>query len=177
VTAKQLIVVRTDKPAIGHPATVSVVTPALLCGTTISSSSLNLAQANTPGTGICTAIACFVLVPKVGHLGKIIDYRPVALMSHIIKSLEWPLLWAIRLQVGQAVDPLPTCRQRTLECSRCSPVHATSWVLTLWHHSWDNWVLLLVELGWVLQMPMRDKTLPWWGGSSAIHCGGSCLAA
>ena len=43
---------------------------------------------------------------KLGHPVKLNDYRPVALTSHIVKTLERLLVPRMRLQVAEDLDPL-----------------------------------------------------------------------
>uniref|UniRef100_A0A3B1JI52 Reverse transcriptase domain-containing protein n=1 Tax=Astyanax mexicanus TaxID=7994 RepID=A0A3B1JI52_ASTMX len=49
---------------------------------------------------------CLVPVPKKTHPSELNDFRPVALTSHIMKTLERLLLHHLRPQVQHAMDPL-----------------------------------------------------------------------
>ena len=50
--------------------------------------------------------SCLVLVPKLGQPVELNDYRPVALTSHIMKTLERLLVRRMRLQVAEDLHPL-----------------------------------------------------------------------
>ena len=50
--------------------------------------------------------SCVVPVPKVSHPKDFNSYRPVALTSHLMKTLEWLVLVHLRPLVGTCMDPL-----------------------------------------------------------------------
>ncbi|KAI4903828.1 hypothetical protein NFI96_000292 [Prochilodus magdalenae] len=50
--------------------------------------------------------SCLVPVPKKGRPSELNDFRPVALTSHVMKTLERLLLHLLRPQVQHAMDPL-----------------------------------------------------------------------
>ncbi len=50
--------------------------------------------------------SCIVPVPKRPHPKELNDFRPVALTSHVIKTMERLLLYHLRPQVQHALDPL-----------------------------------------------------------------------
>ena len=50
--------------------------------------------------------SCLVPVPKTGRPVEMNDYRPVALTSHIMKTLERLILRHLKPQVAQELDPL-----------------------------------------------------------------------
>ena len=50
--------------------------------------------------------SCLIPVPKLGQLVELNDDRPVALTSHIMKTLERLLVHLMRLQVAEDLDPL-----------------------------------------------------------------------
>ena len=50
--------------------------------------------------------SCVVPVPKIPHLKDFNSYRPVALTSHLMKTLEQLVLVHLRLLVGPFMDPL-----------------------------------------------------------------------
>ncbi|KAI4880336.1 hypothetical protein NFI96_004093 [Prochilodus magdalenae] len=50
--------------------------------------------------------SCLVPVPKKGRPSELNDFRPVALTSHVMKTLERLLLHFLRPQVQRAMDPL-----------------------------------------------------------------------
>ena len=50
--------------------------------------------------------SCIVPVPKLKRPAELNDYRPVALTSHIMKTLERLLLHLLRLEVKDTLDPL-----------------------------------------------------------------------
>ncbi|XP_017560818.1 uncharacterized protein LOC108431875 [Pygocentrus nattereri] len=50
--------------------------------------------------------SCLVPVPKKPHPSELNDYRPVALTSHIMKTMERLLIPLLRPQVQHALDPL-----------------------------------------------------------------------
>lgn len=50
--------------------------------------------------------SCLVPVPKKPHPTELNDFRPVALTSHIMKTMERLLLHILRPQVRHALDPL-----------------------------------------------------------------------
>ena len=49
---------------------------------------------------------CVVPVPKITHPKDFNSYRPVALTSHLMKTLEWLVLTHLRPLVGPFMDPL-----------------------------------------------------------------------
>ena len=50
--------------------------------------------------------SCIVPIPKIKCPAELNDYRPVALTSHIMKTLERLLLRLLRLEVKDKPDPL-----------------------------------------------------------------------
>ncbi|KAJ8273972.1 hypothetical protein COCON_G00085970 [Conger conger] len=50
--------------------------------------------------------SCLIPVPKKPHPSQLNDYRPVALTSHMMKTMERLLLNILRPQVRHALDPL-----------------------------------------------------------------------
>ena len=54
-------------------------------------------------------------VPKLGQPVELNDYRPVALISHIMKTLERLLLSRMRLHVAEDLDPLQFAYQKHIE--------------------------------------------------------------
>ena len=50
--------------------------------------------------------SCLIPIPKKPHPSELNDFRPVALTSHICKTMERLLLHIIRPQVRHALDPL-----------------------------------------------------------------------
>ena len=55
--------------------------------------------------------SCLVPVPKKPHSSQPADFRPVALMSHVMKTLERLLLQHLRPQVHHTQDPLQCAYQ------------------------------------------------------------------
>ncbi|XP_051251058.1 uncharacterized protein LOC127360648 [Dicentrarchus labrax] len=49
---------------------------------------------------------CIIPIPKKPHPGELNDFRPVALTSHVMKTMERLLLHHLRPQVRHALDPL-----------------------------------------------------------------------
>ena len=68
--------------------------------------------------------SCLILVSKLGQPVELIDYRPVALTSHIMKTFERLLVRCIRLQVAEDLDPLQFAYQK--QSGRRDSVHAAS---------------------------------------------------
>ncbi len=64
---------------------------------------MSLQQGKVP---VLWKTSCLVPVPKVGRPVKMNDYRPVALISHVMKTLERLLLRHLRPQVEHAQDKL-----------------------------------------------------------------------
>ncbi|KAI4893552.1 hypothetical protein NFI96_004195 [Prochilodus magdalenae] len=64
---------------------------------------LSLRLGRVPATWKTT---CLISVPKKAHPKELNDYRPVALTSHVMKTMERLLLNHFRPQVHHAVDPL-----------------------------------------------------------------------
>ena len=56
--------------------------------------------------------SCLIPVPKLGQPAELNDYRPVALTSHIMKTLERLLVRHMRLQVAEDLDPLQFAYQK-----------------------------------------------------------------
>ncbi|KAI3374121.1 hypothetical protein L3Q82_005982 [Scortum barcoo] len=50
--------------------------------------------------------SCIIPVPKKPHPGELNDFRPVALTSHVMKTMERLLLHHLRPQTHHALDPL-----------------------------------------------------------------------
>ncbi|KAI4881889.1 hypothetical protein NFI96_006948 [Prochilodus magdalenae] len=64
---------------------------------------LSLRLGRVPATWKTT---CLIPVPKKAHPKELNDYRPVALTSHVMKTMERLLLNHLRSQVHHAEDPL-----------------------------------------------------------------------
>ncbi|KAI4903415.1 hypothetical protein NFI96_026292 [Prochilodus magdalenae] len=64
---------------------------------------LSLRLGRVPATWKTT---CLIPVPKKAHPKELNDYRPVALTSHVMKTMERLLLNHLRPQVHHAEDPL-----------------------------------------------------------------------
>ncbi|KAI4883193.1 hypothetical protein NFI96_007250, partial [Prochilodus magdalenae] len=64
---------------------------------------LSLRLGRVPATWKTT---CLIPVPKKAHPKELNDYRPVALTSHVMKTMEQLLLNHLRPQVHPAEDPL-----------------------------------------------------------------------
>ena len=58
--------------------------------------------------------SCLILVPKLGQLVELNDYRQVALTSHIMKTFERLLVCRMRLQVAGDLDPLQFAYQKEI---------------------------------------------------------------
>ena len=56
--------------------------------------------------------SCLIPVPKLRQPVELNDYRPVALASHIMKTLERLLVCRMRLQVPENLDPLQFAYQK-----------------------------------------------------------------
>ncbi len=51
-------------------------------------------------------MSCIVPVPKRPHHKELNDFRPIALTSHVMKTMERLVLYHLRPQVQHALDPL-----------------------------------------------------------------------
>ncbi|KAI3355420.1 hypothetical protein L3Q82_018261 [Scortum barcoo] len=58
------------------------------------------------GSPSCWKTSCIIPVPKKPHPGELNDFRPVALTSHVMKTMERLLLHHLRPQTHHALDPL-----------------------------------------------------------------------
>ena len=56
--------------------------------------------------------SCLIPVTKLRLPAELDDDRPVALTSHIVKTLEQSLVRDMRLQVAEDLDPLPFACQK-----------------------------------------------------------------
>ena len=56
--------------------------------------------------------SCLIPVSKLGRPVELNDYRPVAMTSHIVKTLERLLVRHMRLQVSEDLDPLQLAYQK-----------------------------------------------------------------
>ena len=50
--------------------------------------------------------SCLIPIPENLHPNELNDYRPVALTSHMMKTMERLVLWILRPPVCHALDPL-----------------------------------------------------------------------
>ena len=75
--------------------------------------------------------SCVVPVPKIPHPKDFNNYRPVALTSHLMKTLEQLFLIHLRLLVGPFMDPLQFAYQpsidRTMPSSSSWTDHCLTW--------------------------------------------------
>jgi len=72
--------------------------------------------------------SCLILVPKLGRPVELNDYRPVALVFHIMKTLELLFVRRIKLQVVEDLDPLQfakfICESHVLGLLQCLQHHS-----------------------------------------------------
>ncbi|KAG5279123.1 hypothetical protein AALO_G00106350 [Alosa alosa] len=59
--------------------------------------------------------SCLTPVPKKPHPSELNDYRPVALTSHVMKTMERLVLGMLRPQVRHALDPLQFAYQEKVD--------------------------------------------------------------
>ena len=87
--------------------------------------------------------SCLVPVPKAGCPTELNDYRPVALISHVMKTLKWLILHHLRPQTIHTLDPLQILGTHR-SGQRCRP--ATSGLLHRWARELsEDYVLCLLE--------------------------------
>ncbi|KAI4881531.1 hypothetical protein NFI96_008386 [Prochilodus magdalenae] len=70
--------------------------------------------------------SCLVPVPKKGRPSELNDFRPVALTSHVMKTLERLLLHLLRPQVQHAMDPLQFAYREKVGVE--DDLHLVSWI-------------------------------------------------
>ncbi|KAI3360683.1 hypothetical protein L3Q82_002553 [Scortum barcoo] len=76
--------------------------------------------------------SCIIPVPKKPHPGELNDFRPVALTSHVMKTMERLLLHHLRPQTHHALGPSAVClpgrrREWRMPSSSCSTDLSLTW--------------------------------------------------
>jgi len=59
--------------------------------------------------------SCLIPLPKLGKPVELNDYRPLALIFHIMKTLERLLICCMRMQVAGDLEPSSLPTRKTLE--------------------------------------------------------------
>lgn len=90
--------------------------------------------------------SCLVPVPKKMNPSTPSDYRPVALTSHVVKTLERLILRHLRLLVEPWLDPLQFAYQ-PYRCGGCHHLPAGPGLFSP-GHCWEHWEKCRWTLHW-----------------------------